>query len=485
MSRIGAGMAKLVAGRGASVALGLASAPVIARLYAPGDFGLYGLLLAVAGWVAAFAGLAYPQAIPLARSRGEARTLVGLCLVLVSGLVGLTAVGLWVGGGLVVRLLGAPELRGWLWLVPLLVAALGLSQVGEYLLAWQRRYGLLAAANFGGVNAGRVLTILWGWLVGAGALGLVLGNLLGQVVLAACGILTALAWLLRPAGEAVSWREAARRHAQFPRLQLWNQVLQASAHNLPLMVFNAFFLPAQVGWFVFARNIVSLPLQLLGASAAQVFYPEAAREHQAHGTMAASITQTLEILALMCVLPLVAVALLGPLAFELVFGARWHTAGVYAQVLAPWILVNLLWHPVSTVFLVRGRAGALLAYSVAVVAVRSLAMAAGGVWGSPLAALGLFSAGGLVLQGYMLGRAVRLGGVGLRGVALPLLRELAGSLAVLAPAAAAYWLLGWRWFAVALAGAGAAGWWGWRLGRDARLRRGVRRLLSRAPQEED
>jgi len=66
-----------------------------------------------------------------------------------------------------------------------------------------------------------------------------------------------------------------------------------------------------------------------------------------------------------------------------------------------------------------------------------------------------------------------------------LLRELAGSLAVLAPAAAAYWLLGWCWPAVVLAAAGAAGWWGWRLGREARLRRGLRRLLSRSPRDED
>ena len=72
--------------------------------------------------------------------------------------------------------------------------------------------------------------------------------------------------------------------------------------------------------------------------------------------------------------------------------------------------------------------------------------------------MGLIALAGVLVDLHQCLICLRLGGVGVRRVAREMLRELALSLALLAPAAGLYWLGGWTWSALAAAGLAGGAW---------------------------
>lgn len=72
--------AVLTLGTTAAQLLGIATMPVLARLYSPADFGVLAVFLAVSGIVAITITLRYEMHILLPKEENEAATLVFICL---------------------------------------------------------------------------------------------------------------------------------------------------------------------------------------------------------------------------------------------------------------------------------------------------------------------------------------------------------------------------------------------------------------------
>ncbi len=474
---------KLVAGRGLSIAISLGTAPIVARLFAPGDFGVYGVIVAVGTWVTAFACLGYFQAIPLAGDRGEMRALLRLCGLITLVLTGLCLLLPWAGGDLLIRLLHKPGAGPYLWFVPLFFLLNSLANITEHSLSRLQRFGSLALFNFAVTNLSRLFTIAYGVLVGAGALGLILGNLAGvggALVLGAAVLLPALAGPGPPGERPWTLARVARRHRQFPRVQMWNWVLSATSHSLPVLLLGGFFGAAVAGMFVYARNIILMPKNLISTSVAQVFYPQGAREWDQGGDLGQSIRRSLKLLVLTTSFPAVLLALLGPVLFAVVFGERWREAGVYAQILSPWMFMEIVATPIALVLLITRRAHLALAYNLVLVVVRVGSLLAGGLWAGARVALLIFSLGSAAVMLHQLWYCLRLGGAGVREPVGLVLREVGRSLLLLLPLAlGAWWGLLPGWLVLVLSAAAAAWYFALLTGREPMLRRELERLWGR------
>ena len=92
-----------------------------------------------------------------------------------------------------------------------------------------------------------------------------------------------------------------------------------------------------------------------------------------------------------------ALALAAPAAFSVVFGEEWREAGVYAQLLAPWLYFVFVSAPLSNLFDVLEQQPWELAFNVVMMAARAAALWVGGALGGPLGAVGLFGAVSAVL----------------------------------------------------------------------------------------
>jgi len=481
MSKLGSGTAKVMVGQIIAMGVGIFTAPLVGRLFSQEAFGVSTLIESVVIWVTAFAGLGYTQAIPLSSSRGETRALVRLCLW-TTLLIALPIVLLvFFGGGWYARVNEEPALKALVWFVPAIFLIDALRQTMGYVFSREQKYGWVAAVSGLSASVARLLQIVLGFALGGSALFLLIGTTVGGVLGLAIPAVVFIPLMLARSGRDTesgprTMRAVASVHSQFPRIQMWNRVLNISSQSLPVWLMGALFSTQVLGLYGWGRKLVTLPLSLLGVSIAQVFYPEAAAEWRETGSAAGTIHRTVRILAITCIFPLVALGALGPMIFEVFLGPGWREGGVYAQILCPWMLVTLFSSPLSPMFMVASRCGKMMFYNILLMTLRPLALVVGSalamlfspwmlavagvrfpqvewLWSgasrlsflfgdAPRMGILLFSAVGLILQAATLSSAVKLGKARRREIAALCVREVAIAAAMLAPACAAYWLFG-------------------------------------------
>ncbi len=478
-------ISKLTLSRGLSIGLGLVSTPIISRLYRPDDFGVYGVVFSVAAWLIAFACLGYNQAIPLAATRQEARTLVRLCLWLSAGLTLLAVLVFGLGGPWVARLLGEPQIAPYLWFVPLLFLIDSVRGTSESILAREGRFGVISTASLIDQNLSRLISILWAVVLTAGLMGLIMGNLVASSLCLVITVAVGLKVLWDRTGEEdsplVRLAEAARRHSQFPKINLWNNLLRVSTARMPVFVLAAYFDPAVVGFFTFATNIISLPLRVLGNSVSDVFYPEAAREWNESGSVERSMHFALKFQATVGIFPMVALGLLGPLFFEIVFSFRWTEAGVMSQILAFWTLMNFITAPISSLLLIVGRASIRLLYSILQLAVTLLSLGLGGLVGNVRLSLAIMSLSLGLVSLVMFIHILRLGKAKVWPNVNVILKEMWFSLITLLPASITFYYLELRWTSLGLVVLAALAYFGLLYWRDKEIHDRVLRVMGRRP----
>lgn len=92
------------------------------------------------------------------------------------------------------------------------------------------------------------------------------------------------------------------------------------------------------------------------------------------------------------VLPAAVLAVCGPVLFSFVFGARWYEAGIYAALLAPWLLSFMVSNATAVLFRTLERQDLDLVANVLLLLVRLLSLLVGArIYGDPIIAIALMS----------------------------------------------------------------------------------------------
>lgn len=463
-----------VVGQGVAV---LAS-PVLTRLYSPESFGLFSTFAAVLSILVALSSLRYEMAIPLPESDDDAVGVLALSLVLVliTGLVTAMVLVLLQFSGSPAGAAGGPGWSHW-WYLPIGVVLAGGYQAVNY---WAVRKGMFGAISRTKMERGVVSTlgqVLLGLLQG-GAGGLVVGHVLGQ----GSGTLTLVSRSLRQPGgprrpSPLDLLRLAARFRRFPLFSSWSSVANALSVQLPILLLGLFFSPAVVGLYALGVRVLQTPMSLIGSAIGQVFFGRAADARRS-GLLAELSLSTYRTLVQFGVPVIAFIGAAAPLLFGWLFGAEWAAAGHYAQWLTPWLCLVFVGSPLSTLPAIMERQGASLAFDASLLTARALALVAGGLSGSVVLTIGLFSAVSVVCWGVYLLWMLALSG-NRPAVALGVLaREAAMALAAVAPVLAAQAFLGAEGGAWLLAGLGLSG--ALTLARLLHLAR-VRRRESDAP----
>lgn len=351
----------LLTGTGLAQVIALAASPLLSRLFAPEDFGVFALFQSVVAVLAILATGRYELAVVLPESDDDGWQLLLLALLIALGVTLLCLVVVALAGRWLAAEAGHATLAPWLYLLPLSVA---LTAAVNTLGCWanrRRQYRQLAGNRVVQSGGGVAATLGLG-AAGWAAPGLLLGGAVGQALSAGL-----LGWQargdLRPA-RATRLRALARQYRNFPRINLPHALLDALQASALLAVMGAAFGSQVLGWYAFALRIARTPLAMLGASVGQVFQQRAAQVWNEGGDLAGLARRTTGRLALFA-LPFALLMLFAPALFAWAFGAEWREAGVQARILAPWMLLNFLTSPLSQLPLVVGQQGRALAFGVA------------------------------------------------------------------------------------------------------------------------
>ncbi|WP_420457180.1 lipopolysaccharide biosynthesis protein [Rubrivirga sp.] len=420
----------LVTGATAAQALLFAARPLLTRLYTPEAFGLLGVFVAPAYLLAVLATLRYEDAIAVPREPRDGAGVFALAVVAA------VATGLLLLLGLPFRsaaatALGAPELAPLLVWVPLVTAALGVAGAARTWLARVERYRAMSAVVL--AQAVVVVAVQVG-LADAGAWGLVVGTALGAAVLGGASL--ALAADGVALARRVDLGALARRFRRFPLFGLPASGLGQLAVRLPPLVLVGAFGPAVVGYFTVAVASVAVPVGLVTEAVGQVFYVRAAEAERA-GRLGELVERVFSRLAAFAAFPVLAVALLGPDLFAVVFSEPWRTAGEFARLLAPWLLLAAVAPPLTRVFDVTERQRSELAVGAWTAALVGAGLAVG-VWtGEVGPALVALAVGGALARVVQLGWIAHVGRASGARMALDLGRSVVAASVCLVPAALA------------------------------------------------
>jgi O-antigen/teichoic acid export membrane protein len=337
----------------------VATTPIVSRLFSASEIGAFGAFSALESILLVVACLRFDQAVSLARSDDEARPLLRLSIlatvatalvVLVGtvlvppawlrsiGLTGIPAVGLLLAGTLLFDGLGQ-ALQGW---------AVQRRDLDSVALS---RASLGAAQATGQVGLGAA---------GTGSGGLAVGYLAGRVVGAAhlwrrSGLLGAPDRAVpreRPDGRDI----VPMRRWRYPALLAPAALLNAASLQVPTLLIAARYDTAALGAVVLAMRLVSAPMLLAGQGVGQAFTARlaaladpATRDLRPQLRAAAG---RLGLLGAALALPMV---LVGPPVAAAVLGSSWRDAGVFTQLLAPAMALQLVVGPLAIVLVAKGR----------------------------------------------------------------------------------------------------------------------------------
>jgi O-antigen/teichoic acid export membrane protein len=345
----------LAGGTALGQAVLLLALPLLTRLYTPEDFNLLAAYASALGLLSVAACLRFNLAIPLPREDTTALHLLLLSLASGGLIALLVALPIVVVPSLTAELIGQPDLRPYLWLLPLGVFLAAAYDALQYWASRQRRFGLIART--------RVIRAIGGTSAQAGVGTLTpgpFGLLLGHMLLSGLGFL-ALAWSFwrHDRQVAAGTRSsdlalAARRYRQFPIYSVPEALFNTAGLEISILIIAAIATGPEAGFLMLAMRVLGVPMMLVGSSVAQVYLTEGPQKLR-QGELADFTRRTMWTMTKLGAPLLLAVAIVSPFLFPIVFGEEWSPAGMMVAWLAPMFLLQFIASPLISVLHITGQ----------------------------------------------------------------------------------------------------------------------------------
>jgi O-antigen/teichoic acid export membrane protein len=333
----------------------LLSAPIVARLYTPAEFGTYAVFFALSTILAGVSTLALTNATLLELEERDAAHATLLAMTVVTGFCALLMlVMLGIPRASQAAMFGEAVVSSLPWL-PL--SAL-LSGIFTCLYTWAIRAEQfhLLARNRLVLGASTVVLQIGIGLMDPGAIGFIIANLCGYglaVVLLVAPFLRDLQ-RLRPSFTLSSGLEQLKKHKTLPLWTVPANLVNSVCGFLPDLVIGRLFGVAQLGQFSLASRMVNFPLSFIASSAQDIFRQQAAQEFNEHGHCRHTFNRFFVLMAIVAIALLVPIILVVPHVFPIVFGSQWTQSGALIQAIGLLLIVRFVSSPLSYVWIIRG-----------------------------------------------------------------------------------------------------------------------------------
>ena len=124
--------------------------------------------------------------------------------------------------------------------------------------------------------------------------------------------------------------------------------MDTAANGLPLVLIAAISGPIEAGYLLLAQRVSSVPSSLLGSSISKVYLAEA-RPKMDEGQLGVFTRKIVKTLFKAGIGPFILLAVSAPLLFPVIFGADWERAGAMVTWMTPFMILQFMASPVSTI----------------------------------------------------------------------------------------------------------------------------------------
>jgi len=406
-------MLRLVSGSTVSQIIVIALSPIIARLFLPDAFGNYAVYNSIIAILTVIVCLRYELAIALPKEDGEASSIFALCLVITLAITAaVTCLVIFVGDEFV-QLIRAGALQPFLWTIPVGTLTAGVILSFSYWNIRNRRFSrqsIYMVVNNGVTSFAQLGIGVWRWMTSGGV---TIGSVIGTVTATLYLVVATLRkdfHILRQGFTFSGMRAGAVRYQKFPRLTTWSSLLNTLSWQLPTLMLNYFFSSTVSGFYAVGMRVLQVPINVIGQSIGQVYFAMASEAKQ-NGTLPQAVRKTLERLVSYSLFPILCLMFTGQYIFAIVLGAEWQTAGVYVQILCPWMFFWFISSPMAQTFNIVERQEFDLRLNVITFLTRLAALLIGGMTKNAFITIALFSFAGVLAYGFSAYSITRLAGL--------------------------------------------------------------------------
>jgi O-antigen/teichoic acid export membrane protein len=354
--------------------------PIIARIYGPESYSIYGLFLALASNFALIAELGFTSAYVLPREEESFLDLVRINLSTL-GVIVLLLVPICLAKDLVYQLIPDWSMLGnWIYLLPVGVLITELPILMGHWLTRVKAFGRSAYIG-GATNIGlRVFNVGYGTMNHGQTGGLILGEVIVRTLalglyirsLVPHGIKRTLAGWSRSS----MWR-TAKEYQRYPLFIFPEKWVSLMGMQAPIYLLVAS--PTLVGKYTMASALLLMPLRLLGYSFSNVYLQKANESwHKGPAELGRVTWGLFQRLLLIGALPFAVLTVFGDLIFSFFLGAEWTESGVMAALLGPFFFMRLISEPIVGVLNVVRKEHLMIQFQSALLVLR---------WGVMLAVL--------------------------------------------------------------------------------------------------
>ncbi|MFC1508424.1 lipopolysaccharide biosynthesis protein [Candidatus Omnitrophota bacterium] len=327
--------------------------PILTRLYLPEDFGVLALFIAICSFAGTIITGKYDSSIVLPNRDEDAVNILALCFIITITISVVALLIVVLSNNSIDHLVGMPELSKWLYFVPLSLFLIGVYQALSNWSCRKKQFMHLATRDV--IQSSSTSTIKLGMgLVGAGFGGLIAGTLVGNAL--ATAFLSRVVWKADKDKKKFLSKDLvianAAKYSDFPKYNAPQAFLDGFRRGGLVFIITAFVGLNVLGYYTFAVAMILKPLRMIGNAVSQVFYQKAAEAYNS-GEDVWHITRKLLLRLFLIGIPgFLFIAFFGPQAFSLVFGANWREAGSYGQLLIPWLFLQFITSPITTIPLI-------------------------------------------------------------------------------------------------------------------------------------
>lgn len=342
----------LTSGTAMAQAIPLAIMPYLTRVYSPAEFAVLASFTALVSVLAVIVAARYELTIMQSKDTVEANHRAVLSLVAIAVSAILWGVLAAFFSPAVSGVMGQPALQPWLIWLPLPLMMMGMVQTFSSWLNFHKRYRDIAIGRVAQATMTAAINI-GGGVWKSGAAGLLLGYMAGLT----CAALyfwqkTKLHW--RDVREA-NIPDLARRYAEYPLYSAPAALLDVASSYAVIFIIGSFYSAEILGQFFLAHRLLLVPMILVGAGVAQVFFQHAVECRSRGDSLRPILINTSRKLLLYSFPLFVLFVIFAPTLFAFALGETWRTAGEFARIVAFGYWMRLAVSPVSTVFLALNR----------------------------------------------------------------------------------------------------------------------------------
>jgi O-antigen/teichoic acid export membrane protein len=323
--------------------------PIITRLYTPDESAEFGLFIRIVGVGAAIATARYELALPVAKLDQHSFRIYrfALRITMIVSAIALIA--------LVYPIIFAHDLSEVLFYlsIPFCIALTAFMNLGTNWAVRMKRFGIISYSKLTNSIVGNVFKVIFGAL-NTGYIGLILGTLIGLFVSV---IFFFKDFKFSNTAYKIKSRSPrnfllAKEYVDFPKVNLPHTMMDLGKDLTIALILWELYGQTEFGLFNHTYQMLRLPLVLIGTSIGQVFFQRCAEKINKGENVLSVAVASVRTLALLSLVPFAVVFFFGEDLFALVFGESWREAGVYAEIMTPWFMVNFITSPISSLPLI-------------------------------------------------------------------------------------------------------------------------------------